>query len=239
MILPLPLSFNGYTMRELLLSLMNWSEVWAPIIPLAVLLYKKHQPRFLRPVIIYLFLALFLNLAGDLIDAFKHQLPEWLRSNNPLYNVHSIVRFICFSYFFYAVPYTSSSRLKYILPVISVLIILCDFSFLENFGNPKHLSGNLLAAEAYLLLVYCMQYYLSKLKNEEDDVSNGADFWVVTGLAIYVVINFFVFLFYVPMLQQDVRLAINIWYLHNVAYIVLCIFITKAFYEPARYQYSI
>jgi hypothetical protein len=84
-----------------------------------------------------------------------------------------------------------------------------------------------------------MQYYLSKLKNEEDDVTNGADFWVVTGLAIYVVINFFVFLFYVPMLQQDVTLAINIWYLHNVAYIVLCIFITKAFYEPARYKYSI
>ncbi len=226
-------------MREFLLPLMNWSEVWAPLIPLAVLLYKKHQPAFLKPVIVYLFIALFINLAGDLIDVGKHYLPSWLQSNNPLYNVHSIVRLICFSYFFTAVPYISISIAKYLIPAVSVLIIIINFSFIENFGNPNHLSGNLLATEAYLLLIYCMQYYLSKLKNENDDVSSGADFWVVTGLAIYVVINFFVFLFYVPMLQQDVTLAINIWYLHNVAYIVLCIFITKAFYEPARYQYSV
>jgi hypothetical protein len=226
-------------MREFLLSVMNWSEVWAPLIPLTVLLYKKNQPRFLRPVIVYLFFALFINLAGDLIDVTKHSLPSWLQSNNPLYNIHSIIRFVCFSYFFTAVPYTSTGISKYIIPIVSILIIIINFGFIENFGNPDHLSGNLLSAEAYMLLVYCMQYYLSKLKNEEDDVTNGADFWVVTGLAIYVVINFFVFLFYVPMLQQDVTLAINIWYLHNVAYIVLCIFITKAFYEPARYKYSI
>jgi hypothetical protein len=226
-------------MREFLLSLMNWSEVWAPLIPLAVLLFKKHQPSFLKPVIIYLFLALFINLAGDIIDVSKHYLPSWLQSNNPLYNVHSIIRFVCFSYFFTAVPYTSAGISKYVIPAASLLIILINFGFIENFGNPNHLSGNLLAAEAYLLLIYCMQYYLLKLKNEDDDVNAGADFWVVTGLAIYVVINFFVFLFYVPMLEQDIRLAINIWYLHNVAYIVLCVFITKAFYEPARYQYSI
>jgi hypothetical protein len=226
-------------MRAFLLTLMNWSEVWAPLVPLTVLLYKKNQPRFLTPVIVYLFLALMINLAGDLIDALKHYLPYWLQSNNPLYNVHSIIRLICFSYFFAVLPYTPTKRLKFIISVVSVLVILINFGFIENFGNPSHLSGNLLAAEAYLLLVYCMQYYLAKLKNEEDDVSSGADFWVVTGLAIYVVVNFFVFLFYVPMLDQNIRLAINIWYLHNVAYIVLCIFITKAFYEPARYQYSI
>jgi len=226
-------------MREFLLSVMNWSEVWAPLIPLAALLYKKNQPAFLRPVIVYLFFALFINLAGDLIDVTKHSLPSWLQSNNPLYNIHSIIRFVCFSYFFTAVPYTSTGISKYIIPIVSILIIIINFGFIENFGNPDHLSGNLLSAEAYMLLVYCMQYYLSKLKNEDDDVTSGADFWVVTGLAVYVVINFFVFLFYVPMLQQDVTLAINIWYLHNVAYIVLCIFITKAFYEPARYKYSI
>ncbi len=226
-------------MEAFLLTVMNWSEVWAPLVPLAFLSYKKHQPLFLKPVIVYLFLALFINLAGDLIDVGKQYLPSWLQSNNPLYNVHSIIRFVCFSYFFTALPYTSAGIAKYVIPAVSVLIIIINFSYLENFGNPNHLSGNLLAAEAYLLLVYCMQYYLSKLKNEEDDVTSGADFWVVTGLAIYVVINFFVFLFYVPMLQQDVALAINIWYLHNAAYIVLCIFITKAFYEPSRYQYSI
>lgn len=220
-------------MKSFFLSLMNWSEVWAPLIPLIVLLFKRNQPGFLKPVIVYLIFAVFTNLAGDIIGAFPLYLPSWLQSNNPLYNIHSIARFICFSYFFTILPQTSFSRLKIILPFISILIILIDFSYVENFGNPQHLSGNLLSAEAYLLLVYCMQYYLAKLRDEINDLSSRADFWVVTGLSIYVVINFFVFLFYVPMLEQDVRLAINIWYLHNLAYIVLCVFITKAFFEPA------
>lgn len=226
-------------MRAFLLLLMNWSEVWAPLIPLSILSFKRYQPAFLKPVIAYLVFAVFINLAGDIIGAFPGYLPSWLQSNNPLYNVHSIVRFICFSYFFTAIPQSSSTKLKFILPAVSVLIIIINFGYIENFGNPDHLSGNLLAAEAYLLLIYCMQYYLAKLKDEVDDLGNGAHFWVVTGLSIYVVINFFVFLFYVPMLDQDVTLAINIWYVHNLAYIVLCVFITKAFYEPARHQYSI
>jgi hypothetical protein len=226
-------------MRAFLLLLMNWSEVWAPLIPLVILLFKRHQPFFLKPVIVYLIFAVFINLAGDIIGAFPHYLPSWLQSNNPLYNVHSIVRFICFSYFFTALRQTSFIKLRYILPVISLLIIIINFRYIENFGNPDHLSGNLLAAEAYVLLIYCMQYYLAKLRDDVDDLSTGADFWVVTGLSIYVVVNFFVFLFYVPMLEQNISLAINIWYVHNLAYIVLCVFITKAFYESARHQYAI
>lgn len=226
-------------MRAFLLLLMNWSEVWAPLIPLGVLLFKRNQPAFLKPVIVYLVFAVLINLAGDIISAFPRYLPSWLQSNNPLYNIHSIVRFICFSYFFTSVPQVSSAWLKFVLPVVSLLIIIINFRYIENFGNPDHLSGNLLAAEAYLLLIYCMHYYLAKLRNEADEPASGSDFWIVTGLSIYVVVNFFVFLFYVPMLDQNITLAINIWYVHNLAYIVLCVFITKAFYEPARHQYSI
>jgi hypothetical protein len=226
-------------MKEFLLKLLDWSEVWAPLIPLSMLFFRRNQPGFLKPVIVYLFFAFFINLAGDIIDRFKHDLPAWMHSNNPLYNIHSVIRFICFSIFFTALGQTSFVKLRYILPAFSLVVILVNFGFVENFGNPDHLSGNLLAAEAYLLLIYCMLYYLAKLRDDEDDVTSGPDFWVVTGLSIYVVVNFFVFLFYVPMLNADVRLAINIWNVHNVAYIILCIFIIKAFYEPARHQLAV
>jgi hypothetical protein len=129
--------------------------------------------------------------------------------------------------------------LKKLLPTISLLIILFNFTFLEDFGNPEHLSGNLLAAEAYLLLIYCILYYLAKLRDDDSDIGDGPDFWIVTGLSIYVVINFFVFLFYVPMLDHDMLLAERIWNVHNVAYIILCLFITKAFYVSARHKFAI
>ena len=226
-------------MGKFLKFLLDWSEVWAPLIPLVFLLFKKNQPRFLKPVILYLVAAFLLNAVSDIISDYKAYLPGWMQSNNPLYNVHSIIRFICFSYFFIILKQSYFTRLKYILPNLSLVIIIINFIYVEDFGNPDHLSGNLLSAEAYVLLIYCMLYYLGKLRDEVDDITSAADFWIVTGLSIYVVVNFFVFLFYVPMINQDGKLADNMWNVHNIAYIILCIFITKAIYEPARHQYTI
>ena len=213
--------------------MLDWSEVWAPLIPLVYLLFNRQQPGFLKPVIVYLLLAFCINLAGDIIGDFKAILPLKIKSNNPLYNVHSIIRLTCFYYFFIALRQDDFGRLRYFLTIACSMIIIINFIFNENFLNPDHLSGNLLAAEAYLLLIYCLLYYLSKLRAEDSDVSGTADFWVVTGLSIYVVINFFVFLFYVPMINFDSNLAERIWDVHNFAYIVLCILITRAFYESA------
>jgi len=223
-------------MNGLLRLILDWSEVWALLIPIIFFFFNPNQPRYVKPVVIYLFAALVLNLSGNIIAEYKVYFPWWLQSNNPIYNVHSIIRFICFSYFFILLNQQAFRKLLYILPNLSLLIIIINFSTVENFANPDHLSGNLLAAEAYLLLIYCMLYYLAKLRDEEGGISSGPDFWIVTGLSIYVVINFFVFLFYVPMIDQNSALADHIWDVHNVAYILLCIFITKALYVPARHQ---
>ncbi len=76
--------------------------------------------------------------------------------------------------------------------------------------------------------------YLSNLKNENDAIMSGADFYVVTGLSIFVVTNFFVFLFYDALMEdsrikKDWHVADNMWSVHNVAYIVFCLLQAKAF----------
>jgi len=219
--------------------LLDWSEVWATLIPLIYYLFNRNQPSFMKPVIIYLFFALVINLVGDIIGDFKIYLPVWMQSNNPLYNLHSVVRFVCFGLFFISLKQTAFVKLRNWLTILAVLIVVFNFIFIEDFGNPDHLSGNLLAVEAYLLLIYCLLYYLSKLREDDSDITGGPDFWVVTGLSIYVVINFFVFLFYVPMIYHDSLLAERIWNVHNIAYILLCIFITRAFYDSARHQFAV
>lgn len=217
--------------------MLDWSEVWALLIPLFVSLIHPKQSVFFKPVIAYLWLALILNFAGDIIADFKipYHFPGWLQSNNPLYNIHSVIRFSCFSYFFVALNQPSFKTIKKILPIISLLVLIIDFSFFENFFNKDHLSGNLLSAEAYLLLIYCMLYYLDEVNNETEIITRYGSFWIVTALTIYVVINFFVFLFYVPMLNQNFALANNIWNIHNVAYIIFCLFLAKAFYATDRH----
>ncbi len=225
-------------MEKYFLLALDWSEIWALMFPLGILLVRRQQPAGLRPIIIYLWLGFFINLAIDIIMAINIYIPEADLTNNPLYNLHSITRFICFSIFFIKLPQASFTRLKKLMVIGSLVFFLINFIFFENFFNYNSLSGNLLTTEAYLLLVYCMLYYLAELKDDSKNLFDRPDFWVVTGLSIYVVTNFFVFLFYLPMINIDVDLAVSIWNVHNIAFIIFCLFITKAFYGPVRYKYS-
>lgn len=222
--------------EEALTQVLNWSEVWALVIPLLLLRLNNKQPTFFKPIIVYLWIAFLLNIVIDIIAEFrlKWDFPSWLQSNNPLYNLHSIVRFTCFSYYFLKLKQPFYTRFKKLIPVISLTFIVINFIFSENLFNPENLSGNLLSIEAYFLLIFCMLYYLSQLKDEVQTITSGPDFWVTTGLSIYFTINFFVFLFYVPMIKQNPVLADRMWNVHNVAYIILCFFIAKAFYAPIR-----
>jgi hypothetical protein len=217
---------------------LDWSEVWALLIPLSVLLLRRSQTATLRPVIVYLWLALLINLTIDVIMMLNVGDSAFNLSNNPLYNTHSVVRFACFSIYFIRLPRSSFNGIKKAITVLAGIVLLLNFTFIEDFFNFDSFSGNLLAAEAYLLLIFCMLYYLAELKDESRDLFHGPDFWVVTGLCIYVVINFFVFLFYLPMIDVDIPLALNIWNVHNIAFIIFCLFITKALYGSVRYQYS-
>ncbi|HEY5773534.1 MAG TPA: hypothetical protein VIS75_12925 [Chitinophagaceae bacterium] len=224
-------------MVDLFLKILDWSEVWALLIPLIGLLFRRQQPATLKPIILYLWLAFIINLAIDIIVVLRTSYPEW--TNNPLYNIHSVVRFACYSFYFIKLQPNSFTRIKKTMAIFSGIFLLINFLFFENFFNNESFSGNLLAMEAYLLLVYCMLYYLSELKDDSKNLFDGPDFWVVTGLSIYVVVNFFVFLFYLPMIDVDEDLAINIWNVHNIAFIIFCIFITKGLYGSHRHKYSI
>lgn len=219
-------------MKTFLLELLNWSELWSLLMPIGVLLSGRQQPRFMRPVVVYVWIAVVLNLACDVITSFKApwHFPPWLQSNNFLYNVHSLVRFSCFSTFFIGLGQPLLTTVKRMIPLVSVAFIVINFSFFESFLEPKHLSGTLLTVEAYLLLVYCLLYYLHLMRKADRAVPRGKDFWVVLGLSIYVVINFFIFLFYDSMVNSDSKLAIDMWNVHNIAYIVFAFFLAKAFY---------
>lgn len=226
-------------MNKYLLQILDFSEVWAMLIPLVALYFRRSQPKYLKPVIAYLWIGLVINIAIDTIMAFWPHFPPWAQSNNFLYNLHSLVRFICFSIFFIGLPDQSFLKFKQILPVFSIVIFILNFTFLENFFDENYLGGNFLTAEAYLLLIYCMLYYLTELRKDDLELFHEPYFWIVTGLSIYLVINFFVFLFYIPMTKFDEELSINMWNVHNVAFIFFCCFIAKAFYVSPGYQYSV
>jgi hypothetical protein len=216
---------------DVLQEILDWSEVWAPLIGLILLTFKGKQPFFLNPIIIYLWFALVIDSIIDAGWKFEGSVPGWMHPNNYLYNIHSIIRFICFSSFFIILKQPFQTKIKKIIPFLSLIFLIINFKFFENFYEADTISSRLFAVESGLLLFYCLQYYLFKLREDDVGEIKDPDYWVVMGLSIYVVFNFFYFLLYTTLLENGyVKFVTQMWNFHNISFIILCIFIAKAFY---------
>ena len=244
-------------LTAILQEILDWSEVWAPLIPLVLVSFMGKQPRYFIPVIVYLWFALLIGAladagwkfqvsvkevtdiycnncysSADLKDEFLQATPAWMYPNTYLYNVHSIGRFICFSIFFYLLSKSFRTKLNKLLLLLVMLFIIINFWFAEEFYSPNSFSSRLFAVECGILLFFCLRWYLYQMQGKGDTEKKSREFWVITGLSIYVVFNFFFFLFYTTLMSQEEYwdFVASMWHFHNITFIILCIFIAKAFY---------
>jgi len=209
----------------------DWLEVWALFIPLAVLFVKPKQPGYLHPVIIYIIVALVCNLLIDISWKGKsyYHFPEWFKNNNHFYNIHSVARLLLFAWFFVSIP-GAFPRLQKGVPVLFIVFLLVNFIYLQPFWMGPFLNTRLHAVEAGVLLVYCLQYYFILIQREPVSYTGLPAFWVVTGLSIFVVVSFPIYLFYKSAALIDSPFVVNIWQVQKIAYLVLCLFTSIAFY---------
>lgn len=221
-------------MLPILQEILDWSEVWALFIPASILLYIK-QPAIHKPVVLYTWSALFINILIDIIWKFRMLFPVNLSSNNSLYNLHSVLTFFLFSSFFIGLNQPFLVKIKKILPFIFIVFIFVNFGFYENFFDYWRLSSRLLSVEAILLLFYSLSYFLFKVHESVNVNIFTTDFWIATGLGLYVAVNFFIFLLYNELTIHMINFAINLWNVHNISYIVFNLFIAKGFYESGKH----
>jgi len=114
---------------------LGWSEIWAMVIPLSLLLLRRQQPASLRPVVIYVWLGFLINVGIDMIMAINLSWDRVVLSNNPLYNAHSVIRFACFSFYFIHLQKKSFTGLKRWLAFLGFSFLAVNFIFFENFFN--------------------------------------------------------------------------------------------------------
>lgn len=212
--------------------LLDWSEVWALTIPL---FFCSRQPATYKPVVFYICMGLLINLCIDLIWKCRTILPHSLNSNNYLYNLHSIIRFFAFSLFFIRLNQPFLVLLKKIILIAFTIFLLLNFAFYEEFFNYVQFSSRLLSVEAFSLLFYSLQYYLFKIMEDIELEIFTADFWIVTGLGIYVAINFFIFLLYNELTIRLQRFAIDLWNVHNISFVIFCLFLARGLHESRRH----
>ena len=146
-------------MKYFLEQVLGSSETWALLIPLAFILRYKSKVAYLKPVRMYVYIALLLNIAITIIwkrnEWFnwpEETHPKWLGSNNFIYNIHSIMRLLLFSWFFILLNQKLLIPLKKTIPVLFIVCAAINFIFLEDFFYYMSFSGRLLSIEATLLL---------------------------------------------------------------------------------------
>jgi hypothetical protein len=226
---------------KILKEILDWSEVWALFIPLAFMLMNKNKISYLKPVRIYLWIALSINIFIDIISNLKDKLgiqpDDFLWNNNFLYNIGSVVRLVFFAWFFILLQQRFMHRVKRILPFIFFGFLLINFIFFEDFipqGDNESFSSRLLALEAAILLFYCLQYFIYIIVEDKTiKLGQQPGFWLVIGLSLYVAVNFFIFLFYATLSDNSSmekrEFAIQLWDVHNIAFILLCFFMAIQF----------
>jgi hypothetical protein len=179
--------------------------------------------------------ALVLNILADFTYRFQVRLdlPQWMRNNTVLYNIHSIIRLLLFSWFFIALKQPFIATVKKILPVLFLAFVVIEFLLLKPINSfYTAFSSPLYVAESAVLLFYCIQYYIH-LSLREEVISNKekAINWFIAGLTIYMAFNFFIFLSFSVLAKMSVQFANILWEgVHNGSYLVLCCFIAKSFY---------
>jgi hypothetical protein len=235
---------------KIIQDILDWSEVWAPLITLAIFFFLNPKAKWVKPIFYYLILAIIFGAAQDIIWKrktldidwfFKEYLWWWYdldpKSGKPVfknlifYTLISFSRLFLFAWFFNFFLPSFKKISRYILWTVLALMFI-NFTFLESI---KDFSSSMLSLEAGLLLFYCLKYFYKI--NMDDEIKSPISlphYWVVMGLTLYSSVNFMIFLFYKYLTTAYKEYSEEIWNIHNISYIVLCTFIVISFFRSKR-----
>jgi hypothetical protein len=223
-------------------TILAWSEVWALLIPLAIIITRKPKGKHIRFIIMYVVIGLVLNLIAVIMLEYYYLFPTWMYvdgylNNNLLYNIHSVVRVLLLGWYLTTVrPYKYPLLLKGLF-IGFILFVTVNFSFFEN---PLYLSTRLFSVESIVLLSICLLYYFRSIQDEgATNWLRHSSFLVATGISLYEAITFFIFLFFYPLADQDsayanTDFAIATMRLYTVMFIILCIMLALALHKSRK-----
>ncbi len=213
-------------MNEIVKTILVWSEVWGILIPLTILILYKVKDRELKPVVLYVWIAAFLNIISRIIIELRkaklhHHLPDFLQSNHLFYSINSVGRVVLFTWFISNIKLLKPFRLRWFIIPVYILLVLINFIFFQPVTT---FSTRLYAVESILLLVLCISFFLYSIKDESDTIwMDHPAFIVAAGVSLYEAINFFVFLFYDVISEHMEDFGRTTMRIFSISYVILCI----------------
>ncbi|HMP91633.1 MAG TPA: hypothetical protein PKD90_02090 [Phnomibacter sp.] len=208
--------------------ILDWMEVWAPLIPTAVWLRYLHIYKRIIPVNIYFVLAFIIGLLAVLEwKGYFLFRPDELGGNNFFYNLHSLLRALLFCWFITRFITEGSRRLVGVLFIIYLSALIYIYGFITSM---YYFNSQAQACEAVLLLISGL-LFLFKLLTDDVPIrfSRSPEFWIVIGLLLFEACNFTIFLFYTLIPSDEYDFATLLWDVTNFLYLIFALLTTRGF----------
>ena len=210
-------------------TIFDWSEVWGLLIPLAVILAWRFKFRGMKPIVLYVVVALVLNSFSTVSYVFHEYMRGFLKNNNIFYNLHSIARVVFFGWFIYSVTSRKNNLLYQILFGAYTVFVLLNFILIES---PLFFSTWIFAAESIILLLVCILFFQRMMQDDSmTTLTKQPSFLVTTGVMLYETITFFIFLFILPMAETNPKFGLLCLKLYKLTFVVLCILLALSLYK--------
>lgn len=223
---------------NLIKLILDWSEVWALLIPLIVLLIHKPRGDKLGWVSLYVIIALVLNFIAVFTIEFYYLIPEWVFTGNGLYyNLHSLTMVICFGGYFISIRKYKYSIILKLLLLVYLIFVLINFLFLESPVN--RLSTRHFTIGSIVLLVVCLFYFFRSIVEEsQTNWLKHPSFIICSAICLYQSITFFIFLFIYPMFDlsynKNMEFADLMMKTYQVIFVIFCIFLAWALFRSKK-----
>lgn len=219
-------------MERIINIIRDWSEVWALLIPLTIILLPGKKEKITQPIIIYVFVGLILSLISTTMFVFHQQMPAFLKNNNIIYNIHSFIRVLLFSWYIFQFRFHRRGSIKKIILLFYLVFVFINFIFWES---PLLFSSSHFIAESIVLLICCISFFFNTIQDDSDmNWLKHPAFLVCAGLSLYEAVNFFTFLFFNMLSQKNLEFLKIAWTIHNITFVILCIMLALSLYNSNK-----
>ncbi len=212
--------------------IIDWSEVWALLIPFITILVIRKGFNKMQPLVIYTIVALILNSFSTVSYFFHAQMHGFMRNNNIFYNLHSIARVVFFGWFIYNVAPAKHQKFYLLLLSAYACFIVVHFAFNSSI---LFFDTTTFAAESIVLLVIAISYCLTMMLDDQQiNWVQQPSFLVIGGILFYEVVTFFIFLFILPMAKSNPSFGLLCLKIYKFVFVFLCVMIAIALIKNTR-----
>lgn len=196
-------------------------EMLAPLIPMAIILYKKpKKSRWIVTLIIALVIYMLLVAYGNFFESTQN-------NNILVYIGITLVTFIGFSI---VICYLIKNvRFAFFNKIVICMVVL--FTIFNALYGEKLIVFNSITATLVnlILIIYCLIYYGKQLANPEVVlIHKQPAFWVISGIFIYSAGCFVLFSFYHQLSNQYWQFALYSWIGVDILIVIMNAFFAKA-----------